>query len=244
MEIYLATLIGFLIGIIGTGLGGTLTIFLVNPNNKFLSMLLGLTAGLMLSIITFDLMPEAITLGGLTIVIIGIIFGIMLVLLIEDIFYKANKKCKNMKEGFLKTGLLMGIGIALHNLPEGLAIGSGFMFTSDIGIKVGIIIALHNIPEGMAMATPLRMSGFRKLKVIFLTLLAGIPTGIGAFLGAVLGNISDIFIGLCLAIAAGTMLYIICGELIPNSKNIHKGRISTLGLSTGFILGLILIECL
>lgn len=242
MEIYTTTLIGFLIGTIGTGFGGILTIFIVSPNNRFLSMLLGLTAGLMLSIITFDLMPEAIELAGLAVVIIGITLGIILVLFIEDIFNRANRRGKNITEGYLKTGLLMGIGIALHNLPEGLAIGSGFMFTSEMGIKVGIIIALHNIPEGVAMATPLRMSGFKKIKVLIYTLLAGVPTGIGAFFGAILGNISNLFIGLCLSIAAGTMLYITCGELIPNSKDIHKGSISTIGLSIGFIIGLIIVE--
>ncbi|MBS4538339.1 ZIP family metal transporter [Clostridium sp. D2Q-11] len=242
MELYSTTVIGFMVGIIGTGLGGLLAVFLVKPNNRFLSILLGLTAGLMLSIITFDLLPEAIELAGLGMVVVGIIIGILLVLFIEDIFDRHDRKHKNLREGFLRAGLLMGFGIALHNLPEGLAVGSGFMFTSEMGIKVAIVIALHNLPEGIAMATPLRMSGFGKLKVFILTLLAGVPTGIGAFLGAILGSISNMFIGLCLAIAAGTMLYITCGELIPNSKTIHRGRISTVGLLVGFIIGLLIVE--
>lgn len=242
MELYSTTIIGFMVGIIGTGLGGALAVFLVKPNNRFLSILLGITAGLMLSIITFDLMPEAIELAGLGIEIIGIIIGVLLVIFIEDIFDRKDRKQRNIRKGFLRTGLLMGFGIALHNLPEGLAVGSGFMFTSQMGIKVAIVIALHNLPEGIAMAAPLRMSGFGRLKVLLLTLLAGVPTGIGAFFGAILGSISNMFIGLCLSIAAGTMLYITCGELIPNSKTIHKGRISTVGLSIGFIIGLIIVE--
>lgn len=242
MDIYITTFIGFFVGIVGTGLGGFLALLLVSPKNKTLSILLGLTAGLMLSIITFDLMPEALELSGLKIGILGIIIGIFVVIFIEDIFNRHSHKKSKSIEGFLKTGILMGIGIALHNLPEGLAIGSGFMHTSDMGIKVAFVIAIHNMPEGIAMATPLRMSGFSKLKVLLLTILAGFPTGIGALFGAILGSISEVLIGLCLSVAAGTMLYITCGELIPNSKIIHKGRFSTVGLLIGFILGLWIVE--
>jgi len=233
------TIIGFLVGVLGTGMGGVLALLLINPNKRFLSMLLGATSGIMLAVVTFDLLPEAFNMGGLWVEILGIIIGIIIIVLIEDIIpYK--RLGGNRRDGFTKTGILLGIGIALHNLPEGLAIGSGFMVTKEMGLAMALVIALHDLPEGIAMATPLRLGGASRLKVIILTLLSGVPTGIGAFIGAVLGSVSDFFVALCLSFAGGTMLYITCGELIPNSKALHHGRASTIGLIFGFILGIII----
>ncbi|MTI66366.1 MAG: ZIP family metal transporter [Firmicutes bacterium] len=242
-ELLMNTLIGVLVGVLGTGLGGILSLTLIKPNKKFLSFLLGSTAGIMLSIVTFDLLPEAQHIGGIFTEIVGIILGIILVIFIEDLLPKEHfKACSTKEKSMLKAGILMGIGIAIHNLPEGLAVGSGFMLTSEMGMKVAFVIALHNIPEGIAMATPLRLSGYSKPKVLILTLLCGLPTGIGAFFGAFLGSISNFFIALCLSFAAGTMLYITCGELIPSAKRIHNGKSSTLGVIFGFILGILIVS--
>ncbi|KPU27407.1 zinc permease [Caloranaerobacter sp. TR13] len=241
-SIFITTIIGSLVGITGTGLGGLTALSIVKSNNKFLSSLLGFTSGLMLAVVTFDLLPEAFSIGGLFTEIIGILLGILTVILIEDfipVFYKTYHKTS--KSNFLKTGIILGVGIAIHNLPEGLAIGSSFMFTTQMGFNIALVIALHNIPEGIAMATPLRISGMSKIKVLLLTLLSGVPTGVGAFIGAVLGNISDFFISLCLAFAGGTMLYITCGELIPNAKKLYSGRASTIGLTIGFIIGIVIV---
>jgi len=239
----LITIFGFIIGMVGTGVGGALALTLVSPNKRLLSLLIGFTSGIMLAVVTFELLPEAYEIGGIVPQVIGIVLGIGLIIYIENYFPVAhNNIAFPSKKEFLRTGVIMGLGIALHNLPEGMAIGSGFVFTAEIGIKVAIITILHNIPEGIAMATPLRISGFSKLKVVLLTIISGIPTGIGAFIGGLLGNVSEAFIALCLAFAGGTMLYITCGELIPHSKNIYKGRTSTIGLVIGFLVGLIMIN--
>ena len=132
----------------------------------------------------------------------------------------------------------MGVGIALHNLPEGLAIGSGFTAYEAYGLGLSIVIALHDIPEGIAMAIPLNIAGVGKFKVFLYTLLAAVPTGIGALIGYLLGEISQIFISICLGFAGGAMLYITCGELMPESRDLYRGRISTLGIILGIIAGI------
>ncbi len=235
------TVLGSLVGVIGTGLGGIITLSLVRPNKQFLSFLLGITSGLMIAIVTFDLLPEATQIGGLWIQVLGLTLGIIAVIIIEEFLPNQHTNHKRQNNSFLKAGILVAIGIAIHNLPEGLAIGSSFVFASEMGMKMVIVITLHNLPEGMSMATPLRIGGFSKTKVFLLTLLSGVPTGIGAFIGAILGNVSDYFIALCLALAGGTMLYITCGELIPNAKALHNGRASTIGIIIGFILGMIIV---
>ncbi len=243
MEDVLAiTIIGSIVGVIGTGFGGIITLALVRPDRRFLSVLLGITSGLMIAIVTFDLLPEATEIGGLYVQIAGLCIGVIAVILIENLLPDLhNNNYTNQRSKFLKAGILVGIGIAIHNLPEGLAIGSSFAFASDMGIRMVIVITLHNIPEGMAMATPLRIGGYSKIKVFLMTLLSGVPTGIGAFIGAIIGSISDFFIALCLALAGGTMLYITCSELIPNAKALHNGRASTMGIVIGFILGMIIV---
>ena len=89
------------------------------------------------------------------------------------------------------------------------------------------------------MAVPMKNGGMNKLKVIFYVILSGITTGIGAFFGSLVGGISNEVISMCLSFAAGAMLYIVSGELIPESNKLYHGRMSALGNIFGFILGLI-----
>lgn len=97
------------------------------------------------------------------------------------------------------------------------------------GLSLAIAIALHDIPEGISISLPLKTGGFSKTKSIVLTAISGVSTGIGAFFGAVIGNISQNLIGLSLSFAAGAMLYIISCEIIPESRKLYSGRFSSLG---------------
>lgn len=232
------TIIGFFVGVIGTGIGGILALGLGNPGNRLLSFILGFSAGIMLTIVCFDLLPEAFERANFFIGLLGTITGILMIILVDEGIHSHGKHKSVHRENFIKMGALIGLGIALHNFPEGLAIGSGFVATKELGIGISIVIALHNIPEGISMAAPMRVGGMSKLKAVFYTFLVGFPMGVGAFLGGLLGGISESFIAFCLAFAGGTMLYITCGELIPNSSKLHMGRTSTLGLVLGFIIGL------
>lgn len=94
-------------------------------------------------------------------------------------------------------------------------------------------------PEGISMSVPMKNGGMGKTKAVVLTLLSGVTTGVGAFFGAIVGGISESIIGACLAFAAGAMLYIVSGELIPESNKIYQGRIGALGNILGFIIGIL-----
>lgn len=87
------------------------------------------------------------------------------------------------------------------------------------------------------MAVPMKNGGMSKGKVIWYTLLSGVTTGIGAFFGAVVGSVSQTVIGLCLAFAAGAMLYLVAGELLPESNHLYTGRMATLGNILGLLTG-------
>ena len=83
----------------------------------------------------------------------------------------------------------------------------------------------------------MKNGGMKVSKVIFLVVLSGITTGIGAFFGAVVGGISQEIISFCLAFSAGAMIYIVSGELTPESNNLYKGRMTAIGYILGFIIG-------
>ena len=104
---------------------------------------------------------------------------------------------------------------------------------------------IHDVPEGIAMALPLREGGVSRWKAVGITVLSGIPTGLGAYIGAYLGYISENIIGVFLAVAAGTMLFISIGDLIPESKTIYKGRLPSfgniLGLLCGFVISVLIV---
>ena len=238
------TLIGLFFGTFGTTLGGILGVRFKNPSNKILSFVLALASGLMTSIICFDLIPEALELSGFTNVLIGISMGIICMIIcdikLQNIFNrKSNLSKKN--NNLLKTGIIISIGLAIHNFPEGLAIGSGFGASLTLGYSLAIAIALHDIPEGISMALPMKYGGIKTLKVIFYVVLSGFTTGVGAFFGAIVGNISTSVISICLAFAAGAMLYIVSGELIPEYNRLYNGKISSLGNIIGIVLGIITI---
>lgn len=232
-NIWIITLYGLIIGIVGTGLGGFSSLFIKN-NSRTLSFLLGLTGGFMLYIVTFQLLFESFDLGGKAVTIIGIILGILLVIFIEANIEKLSI------DPSMKGSLLLGISIAAHNFPEGLALGSSFFTTSNLGPILALAMLLHNIPEGLSMAIPLKINKVSPAKIILYTVLTGIPTGMGTFIGAYMGSISHTFIALCLAFAAGAMLYITTDEIIPNAKTLHKGRASSIGVVIGFIIGILL----
>lgn len=232
------TLIATLVCGGGTSLGGILAVTFRKSNNAVLSAIMGIAGGLMLSVVTFDLIPEAILMGGMKKAFLGIFIGVVFVTAL-DLLMPETKLVKRYGTQF-KTALLLGIGLAAHNFPEGLAIGSGFMGGNTLGFELLLVIGLHDIPEGAAVASPLMQSSLSKGMIVLFTFLTAVPTSLGAYVGAVLGEISPAFTTICLGFAGGTMLYIVCGELIPESKDLSKGVFSTIAIILGVILGILI----
>ena len=155
-NIGMISLYGLIFGMIGATLGGFLGAFINVNSKKILSFILEFAAGLMTAIICFDLIPEALNIINISYCIIGILIGIFSMILCDNF---VNKLCNNHKSlqgnNLLKTGLIIAIGLAIHNFPEGLAIGAGFESSSTLGLKLAIAIALHDVPEGISISLPL-----------------------------------------------------------------------------------------
>lgn len=246
-DIFNTTILGIIFGTLGTALGGVIGIFQKRKSNKFLSFVLAVASGLMLAVICFSLIPEALEISKVYVTLEGIVIGIIAMicceLFVDKILKNNTKKFRKNSKNFqknrlLKTGLIVSIGLALHNIPEGLAIGSGFDLSNTLGFSLAIAICLHDVPEGISMAIPLKNGGLSKIKVMIYVILSGLATGLGAIIGGIIGNISEKIIALSLAFAAGAMLYIVSGELIPEYNKLYNGRLSALGNMLGFIIGL------
>lgn len=219
------TIIGLLAGIIGTGLGGIISVIFKKEVDKYLNLFMGLSGGIMLAVVVFDLMKESMNNMGVINTVIFTFLGVLITMYI---------KSKMNLSGDMRFGYLIFISILLHNLPEGLAIGSSFMSTEKLGITLAIVIGLHNIPEGLAMALGLICSKMKVSKVILLTIVAGIPMGIGSFFGVYFGSLFSSLIGVFLATAAGTMMYIVLEEIFPKSRSIY--------CIIGFLLGTLIVN--
>lgn len=247
-EILKTTLIGLFFGTFGTTIGGIIGTKFKNTTNKFLSFVLAFASGLMIAIVCFELIPEAMQIAQISTVILGIILGIIIMIicdvLVDKKFSQIEAKNRNLrkekkKNNLLKTGIIVGIGLAIHNFPEGLAIGSGFEASIKLGLSLAIAICFHDIPEGISMAVPMKNGGMSTFKVIYYVILSGITTGVGAFFGAIVGGISQKVIAICLAFAAGAMIYIVSGELIPESNRLYAGRLTAVGNMIGFVIGIL-----
>ena len=242
LNIVSTTLTGLFFGTIGTFFGGLIGIFLKNISDKFLSFILALASGLMISVVCFELIPQALEISSNLQLIIGLILGIFAMILC-DVFICNKISPKKLKSNsFLKTGIVVSIGLALHNIPEGLAIGSGLESSMQLGLTLALTIAIHDIPEGISMSAPLKKCGLQSTKILFYVLLSGMATGIGTLMGAAFGTISLNVLALNISFAAGTMLYVVSGELTPEYNKLNNGFISTLGNLIGFILGYVVTQ--
>jgi ZIP family zinc transporter len=224
------------IALIGTMLGAFLGVVMKRPSRRLLGNIIGFASGLMLSIVVFELIPEAIDKTGFLRTLFFLVLGIVIVVIIDKISSLSN----NVNSEYTKVAFMVAIGIMLHNFPEGLIMGFGFVNGEGLGLKMSIIIAIHDVPEGLAVAAPLMLSGVKNRKILFYAFLTALPTAIGAWLGIYIGSISTVILGNALAFASGVMLYVIHGEMIPQSKKLWAGTTSTLGILLGIILGLIM----
>ncbi len=252
-------ILSIIAGAIGTGLGGVIATFIKDKSSSTIAGVLSFAGGVMISIASFGLIPEALEISNVYIVTFGIIIGIIVIMLLDrivdivtdkrEVKLKIHKTHKELfhenlvisnKKPMLRSGIIMLLAIGIHNIPEGLAIGASGVHDINLGILLTVMIALHNIPEGLAIATPLIAGQVSKIKTVILTTLSGVPTLIGAILGIMIGGISDITLSVSLSIASGAMLYVVFGEIIPQSILIRKDRFATIITLLGMITGLVL----
>lgn len=268
-------------GVGGTGIGGLVGAFVHRDSERTVSLLLSFAGGVMLSVVCFDLLLDAISqnmdstehillVTGTLLFGYGVIFLLnfwidrttnheiqhidtnhpktadQLSELIHSDHYEEHKKVKTARSLFI-GGMVMACAIALHNLPEGMVIGASYVqdgtvgLTLSGGLTMAIVIGLHNIPEGMSVSVPLIAGGTGKFKAILITAVTGAPTILGAMLGYSLGTLSPLSLTISLSFASGAMLYVVFGELLPESILMWRSKAPAFGMLVGLIVGILII---
>ena len=265
-----------LAGVGGTGLGGLVGAMLQKDSKRTVSLLLSLAGGVMLSVVCFDLVTEAIeTNMGIWTVVGAISIGVAVTYFLNYLIdRKTNPEVPHIDENHPKTaddldelihsdhleqhyarkdsklglfvaGVVMACAIALHNVPEGMTIGASYAGDEGVmgraALVLAVIIGLHNIPEGMAVSVPLISGGMPKWKAVLITAASGIPTILGALLGCLLGEIGPLGLTLSLGFASGGMLYVVFGEILPQSILMYHSKLPAFATIAGILLGLLII---
>lgn len=239
----------------GLGLGGLLAALFKRESKVTSSLLLSFTAGLMLAIVSLDMLPEAMEAHGnywLPPIFLLLGFGITFLLncwVDKSAHHEDDKNphhCACGHHDLRTAGIVLAAAIALHNLPVGLAVGTtvaahGISWVSTLA---AITIGLHNIPEGMSIALPFLHDGSRARSAIGLAALCGTPTILGALVGLFIGNHTPLALVIAMSLAGGAMLYVAFFELLPTAYAQWKSKWTVLSTVVGFALGVLLILAL
>ena len=265
-----------LAGVAGTGLGGLVGALLQRNSERAVSLLLSFAGGVMLSVVCFDLVTEAVeTSVGIWIVVGAIALGVAVTYFLNYLIdRKTNPEVphidanhpqtaddldelihsdhleqhyarRDSKLGLFVAGIVMASAIALHNVPEGMTIGASYASNDGVmgsaALVLAILIGLHNIPEGMAVSVPLISGGMKKWKAVLITACTGIPTILGALLGFALGEIGPLGLTMSLGFASGAMLYVVFGEILPQSILMYHSKLPAFSAIVGILVGMLII---
>ena len=281
MNTYLSIfLITALTGVGGLALGGGLAAAVHSPSDKTVSLLLRFTAGVMLSVVCFDLVADAAEESSILPVLCWILIGYLCTYLLNcwidkqahhthshggqehghhehehehhehghehghhHLGHDNGELCACGHHTLHTAGLVLAAAVALHNVPVGMAIGATFAGAAHGGggVLAALIIGLHNIPEGMSIAAPLLAGGGKPAGAVGIAALSGLPTILGALAGYGAGTMNPLVLAVSLSFAAGAMLYVIFGELLPESEHLWQSRLSGLSTMLGMLLGMALI---
>ena len=183
-------------------------------------------------------------------VIIGLWVGFGFLMLLDKVIPHQHIN-EEESEGFtckMGQSTKMGLAVALHNLPEGMAVGvvlasataenSAIPITMALALAIGI--AIQNFPEGAIISLPLHNCGMKKAKAFSIGVLSGLVEPIGAALTMLLSAIIAPTLPYFLSFAAGAMLYVVVEELIPEMTEGKHSHIGTIFFALGFSLMMVL----
>lgn len=248
---------GLLLPFVGTMLGAA-CVFMMRSRiaPRMQKTLTGFAAGVMVAASVWSLLIPSIEMSGghgLMSVIpaaVGFLAGILFLLFLDSIIPHQHID-SNLSEGprshLSKTAKLV-FAVTLHNIPEGMAVGvalagalennSYMPMTGVVALSIGI--AIQNFPEGAIVSMPLRGAGNSRLKSFVMGTLSGVVEPVGAILTIALASIVVPVLPYLLAFAAGSMIYVVVEELIPETQTGSHSNLGTIGFAAGFVLMMML----
>ena len=248
-------LLGFLGSLVAgllTAVGALPVLLGKTPSRGFRDLALGFAAGVMLAASFFSLIIPALDAAEIyysggpipaALVCTAILLGMAAIALLNERL--PHEHFQQGREGpeaaSLRRVWLFVFAIAIHNLPEGLAVGVGFGANGlEGGMSLAIGIGLQNMPEGLAVAVALMGEGYSKWRSWSIAALTGLIEPIGGLFGASVVTVSQVLLPWGLAFAAGAMLYVISHEIIPETHRCGHQKKATFGLAMGLVIMLFL----
>jgi len=229
-----------------------------DPSGKFLDLMLGFAAGVMIAASVWSLLMPAIAmseghpLGSWFPSLVGFLAGGAVLRLTDKLLPHLHPGLRvEEAEGVhtsWKRSTLLFLAIMLHNIPEGLAVGVAFgaaaaglpeaTLTGAVALAIGI--GLQNFPEGLAVSMPLRRAGLSRAKSFWYGQLSGAVEPVAGVLGALAVISSQAILPYALAFAAGAMIFVVVEEVIPESQIEGNTDTSTMGTMLGFAVMMVL----
>lgn len=226
---------------LATGLGALPALWLRRAGERAIGPLLGMAGGMMLAASLFSLLIPAaqgvvasgapLLLGAATAA--AAVFGALAMRRLDR--RTAHAHVDGLPaDGRLPDLSLVVAAIALHNLPEGLAVGVAVAAGVDHGMSVGI--ALQNIPEGWVVASAMLLLGATPLRAVLYALATGLVEPVGGLIGAIASTVAGAALPLALAGAAGAMIWVVMHELLPAALRSGRQIATCAALAAGFAL--------
>jgi zinc transporter, ZIP family len=241
---------------LSTGIGSAIAFFAKTTNTRFLSVALGVSAGVMIYVSFVEILPESNNylikgLGeplGEWIAIVSFFGGMLITGLIDRMvpsyenpheFHKVEDMDDGMKrKKLMRMGLFSAFAITLHNFPEGIATFAAGVEDASLGIAIAFAVAIHNIPEGIAVSVPIYHATGSKKKAFMFSFLSGLAEPLGALLAfsVLMPFMNSIVFGVLFASVAGIMIYIAIDELLPAAREYGKPHYAIYGLIIGMVI--------
>ncbi len=245
-------LLGGAAGLATTTLGALPALLLRAIPQRVEDTMLGLAAGMMLAASAFSLLLPGLEAGaqilggparGAAVVVLGMALGVLLMLGLDQFTPHEHDGTGPCGPGHERCDgvWLFVFAIALHNLPEGMAIGVAFsQGDMSVGLPLATAIALQDLPEGLAVALALRSAGLSPAAGVLVAGASGLLEPVGALLGVGLSSGLAVAYPVGLGLAAGAMLFVVSHEVIPQTHRNGHQTSATIGLMAGFAVMMVL----
>ncbi|WP_194841540.1 ZIP family metal transporter [Sporosarcina obsidiansis] len=208
-------LIGFLSTVAGVSVGGVIAA-LINKFRRSVGTIYAVCIGLLLSLLSVEIVPEAIERGNVVVFVLGFLVGVLLFKLLHLGFYHSSLISKENEQSYsLRMGVFLALILSMHNLPMGMVLATSEHFPFGLALLQTLI--LHNIPEGMILFTPLFVAGVRFYKVFLLSIFIAAPVALGAFIGGWMGMQSNTIGAFLLSVTVGSIYMVTMKEILPAS---------------------------
>ena len=242
---------------LGTSLGAASVFFVRKGLPRALQRALtGFAAGVMVAAAVWGLiipaMEQTSGMGTLAFLpaLVGLWLGFLFLMLLDKVVphLHQNASCPEGMPCSLRRTSMMVLAVALHNLPEGMAVGAVLagMLSGDAGVTgaaaltLSLGIAIQNFPEGAIISIPLREEGVPRGRAFLMGALSGIVEPLGALLTLLAASFILPALPYLLAFAAGAMLYVVVEELIPEMSEGEHSHIGTVLFAVGFSVMMVL----